>query len=179
MPRIVYRHELVQRFIVSAIGEPGQREFFIQIKSESGINTVAVEKEQVRVLALQFDELIKELRRNGSLNKPESSVMAKIDNEPLEIPIESDFQVGVINLSWSEKRIQITLQAISSDDELLLDDLDSGPDLIFANIPIDIVKGFCLRAKNLMEAGRSACPFCALPVNPNGHLCPRANGYRR
>ena len=28
MPRIVYRHQPATRFIVSAIGEPGQRQFF-------------------------------------------------------------------------------------------------------------------------------------------------------
>jgi uncharacterized repeat protein (TIGR03847 family) len=179
MPRIVYRHDFVTRFLVSAIGEPGQREFFLQIKSESGINTTAVEKEQVRALSLQFEELLKELRRSGSLSKSESAIAAKIDSDPLEIPIESDFQVGVINLSWSDKKIQIVLQAISSDDEILLDDLDSGPDLIFASIPVEIIKGFIIRARNLMDSGRSACPFCSLPVNPNGHLCPRANGYRR
>ncbi|MSY75448.1 MAG: DUF3090 family protein, partial [Actinobacteria bacterium] len=31
----------------------------------------------------------------------------------------------------------------------------------------------------VVSAGRPACPFCSLPVDPNGHLCPRANGYRR
>ena len=48
MPRIVYRHNSPERFIVSAIGEPGQREFFIQVVSSEGVNTIAVEKEQVR-----------------------------------------------------------------------------------------------------------------------------------
>jgi hypothetical protein len=23
------------------------------------------------------------------------------------------------------------------------------------------------------------CPFCGIPIDPNGHLCPRSNGYRR
>ncbi|NDH38436.1 MAG: DUF3090 domain-containing protein, partial [Actinobacteria bacterium] len=23
------------------------------------------------------------------------------------------------------------------------------------------------------------CVFCGGPINPGGHLCPRANGYRR
>ena len=26
---------------------------------------------------------------------------------------------------------------------------------------------------------RPACPFCGGPVDPAGHLCPRANGFRR
>jgi uncharacterized repeat protein (TIGR03847 family) len=71
------------------------------------------------------------------------------------------------------------MQAASQDDELLIDDIDYGPDLIVANLKINQIKGFCDRANNVVNAGRPACPFCALPVDPLGHLCPRANGYRR
>jgi hypothetical protein len=28
-------------------------------------------------------------------------------------------------------------------------------------------------------AGRASCPFCGGPMDPEGHLCPRANGFRR
>jgi hypothetical protein len=31
----------------------------------------------------------------------------------------------------------------------------------------------------VIAAGRQPCPFCGLPINPEGHLCARANGYRR
>ena len=143
MPRIIYRHQPASRFIVSAIGEPGQREFFMQVKSENNFNTVAIDKGQVIALAERFEELIRELRR-GKLATPED----------------------------------LTAPAVQ-DDELLIDDIDYGPDLIVANLKINQIKGFCDRANNVVNAGRPACPFCALPVDPLGHLCPRANGYRR
>lgn len=179
MPRIIYRHDSPERFIVSAIGEPGQREFFIQVISDQSVNTIAVEKEQVRALSNQLSLLISEVRRGGLISKLESSVPAKIDNQPLQIPIEPDFQLGIANIAWSNKQIEITFQAISSEDEVLLDDLDSGPDLIIILTSIDLVKGFCVRAEQVVSSGRSACPFCNLPINTTGHLCPRANGYRR
>jgi uncharacterized repeat protein (TIGR03847 family) len=179
MPRIIYRHDDVSRFIVSAIGQPGEREFFLQVKSIEGINTIAVEKEQVRVLALQMENLITELRRSSLIDKNSASVAARIDNDPLELPIEADFQLGVASIAWKNKAIEITLQAISSDDLILLDDLDDGPDLVIAKLSIEIAKGFCQRADDLVKKGRSACPFCGLPINISGHLCPRANGYRR
>ena len=179
MPRIIYRHENIFRFIVSAIGEPGEREFFLQIKSPDGINTIAVEKEQVRALSEQISNLIAEVRRAGLVGKNDISIAAKIDNEPIEFPIEKDFQLGIANLAWKNKEIELTLQAISSDDLLLLDDLEEGPDLIIFSIPIDLAKGFCVRANDLINQGRPACPFCGLPMNASGHLCPRANGYRR
>lgn len=60
MPRIVYRHEPATRFIVSAIGQPGEREFFIQVKSKDAINTLAIDKNQVVALTQRFEELVRE-----------------------------------------------------------------------------------------------------------------------
>ena len=69
MPRIIYRHQPATRFIVSAIGDPGERQFFIQVKSADGINSVTLEKSQVIALTQRFEDLIRELRR-GKLVPP-------------------------------------------------------------------------------------------------------------
>lgn len=179
MPRIVYRHQPVNRFIVSAIGEPGQREFFLQVKSEANLNTVAIDKGQVIALSERFEQLIRDLRRGKMATPEELSAPAVQDDAPLELPIESDFTVGIISISWENEYVIVNIQAASGNDELLIDDIDFGPDLIIANLKINQIKGFCQRANIIVNAGRPACPFCALPVNPQGHLCPRANGYRR
>jgi uncharacterized repeat protein (TIGR03847 family) len=113
------------------------------------------------------------------LTTEELSASPLIDDKPLELPIEQDFQIGVISITWESDHVVVNIQAASQDDELVLDDLESGPDLVIATLQINQVKGFCERAKMVVSAGRPACPFCSLPVDPNGHLCPRANGYRR
>ena len=38
---------------------------------------------------------------------------------------------------------------------------------------------FAQRALAVVAAGRPPCPFCGKPLDPSGHVCPRANGYRR
>jgi uncharacterized repeat protein (TIGR03847 family) len=38
---------------------------------------------------------------------------------------------------------------------------------------------FASRAASVVSAGRPSCQFCGGPVDPSGHLCPRANGFRR
>lgn len=177
MPRVIYRHQPATRFIVSAIGEPGERQFFIQVKSSEGLNSVTLEKTQVIALTERFEELIRELRRGKLATVADLS--AAVDNLPMELPIDEDFQVGVISITWEKDLVFVNIQAISQDEDLILDDLDSGPDLIIATLRIDQVKGFCERAKSIVNAGRPACPFCGLPIDPLGHLCPRANGYRR
>jgi len=167
MPRIIYRHQPATRFIVSAIGDPGERQFFIQVKSADGINSVTLEK------------LIRELRRGKLVPPADLSAVADVDDLPMELPIDEDFQVGIISITWENDLVVVNIQAISQDDDLILDDLDSGPDLLIATLKINQVKGFCERAKTIVSAGRPACPFCGLPIDPLGHLCPRANGYRR
>ena len=179
MPRIIYRHQPATRFIVSAIGDPGQRQFFIQVKSADGLNSVTLEKNQVIALTERFEDLIRELRRGKLASADDLSAATEIDNETMELPIDEDFQVGVISITWESDHVVVNIQAASQDDELVLDDLESGPDLVIATLQINQVKGFCERAKMVVSAGRPACPFCSLPVDPNGHLCPRANGYRR
>ena len=73
MPRIIYRHQPATRFIVSAIGDPGERQFFIQVKSDDGINSVTLEKSQVIALTQRFEDLIRELRR-GKLASTSRSI---------------------------------------------------------------------------------------------------------
>jgi len=63
VPRIIYRHEPATRFIVSAIGDPGQRQYIIQVKSVDGLISVTLEKSQVFALSERFEELVRELRR--------------------------------------------------------------------------------------------------------------------
>ena len=179
MPRIIYRHQPATRFIVSAIGVPGERQFFIQVKSSDGINSVTLEKSQVIALTQRFEDLIRELRRGKLASVVDISATAVLDDLPMELPIDEDFQVGVISITWENDLVVVNIQAISQDDDLILDDLDSGPDLLIATLKINQVKGFCERAKTLVSSGRSACAFCGLPIDPLGHLCPRANGYRR
>jgi uncharacterized repeat protein (TIGR03847 family) len=152
MPRIIYRHEPATRFIVSAIGEPGQRQFFIQVKSADGLNSVTLEKNQVIALTERFEDLVRELRRGKLASTEDILAGAEIDNESMELPIDEDFQVGIISITWENGLVVVNIQAASQDDELVLDDIDYGPDLLIASLRISQVKGFCERATALVNA---------------------------
>ena len=91
MPPVVHRFDPPERFVVGTVGAPGQRTFFLQARDGARLTSVALEKQQVQILAREVDELL----------------------------------------------------------------------------------------DKLIEAGRETCPFCGGPMDPGGHLCPRANGFRR
>jgi uncharacterized repeat protein (TIGR03847 family) len=61
---------------------------------------------------------------------------------------------------------------------LEFDDSDpEGPDLVRVRLTPLAARAFVERALRTVAAGRPPCPFCGLPLDPTGHICPRKNGY--
>ena len=54
-----------------------------------------------------------------------------------------------------------------------------GPDTLRVWMAPANARAFAERARTVVAAGRPPCPFCSQPLDPQGHICPRANGYRR
>ena len=187
MSRITTDHDPVDRFTTGTVGVPGERTFFLQARSVAGLSSVALEKTQVEALAERLKTLVRELRREGIASLDELSVVHLADSEPLDFPIEEDFRVGIIGISWDEsiQRINIAIQAMAGEgiEDLLDDDeaiqIEDAPELVRVWLRIHQARTFIDRASLVINAGRSVCPFCGLPINVDGHLCPRANGYRR
>ncbi len=55
------------------------------------------------------------------------------------------------------------------------DDLD----VLVVRMTGAMARAFARRTRSVVEAGRPACPLCHQPLDPQGHICPRQNGYRR
>ena len=72
-------------------------------------------------------------------------------------------------------------EADEADEEpatLEFDDSDpDGPDLVRVRLTPLAARAFVERALRTVAAGRPPCPFCGLPLDPTGHICPRKNGY--
>ncbi|MEI6648767.1 MAG: DUF3090 family protein [Actinomycetes bacterium] len=186
MSRIEYRHDRVERFVVGTVGLPGERSFFLQIQSSDISNCVAIEKSQVAALSERFQELIRELKRSQLASLDELGLPGSVDDRELEFPITEDFQVGLIGISWDgqTQRVGIEIQAFVETETEGLDELEDlvdteEPDAILASLRIHQVRAFCKQADRVVASGRAPCPFCGLPVDAMGHLCPRSNGYRR
>jgi uncharacterized repeat protein (TIGR03847 family) len=181
MPRILL-FDPVERFVVGTVGIPGERTFFLQARTGSRLVSVSLEKAQVAAIADRVLQIIREIRLSEPL-----IVIERVgyDDQPLESPIDEEFRVGVIGLAYvSDRRlIEIDLQAITdsdnADDELLGIDTSSDQDILRILMTLGYAESFAKRANTVVAAGRAPCPFCGGPIDPNGHLCPRSNGYRR
>jgi uncharacterized repeat protein (TIGR03847 family) len=180
-PRI-FLFDPVERFVVGTVGAPGERTFFIQARTGTRLVSVALEKAQVAAIADRVLQILREIRLSDPLSTFEK---VGIDDKPLETPIDEEFRVGVIGLAYvsDRKMIEIDLQAIAGsdnpDDELLAIESAVEQDILRVIISLGYAERFAKRANSVVAAGRTPCPFCGGPIDPNGHLCPRANGYRR
>ncbi len=189
MAPIVHGFDPPERFVTGTVGEPGARTFFLQARTGSRITSVSLEKQQVAALAERVDELLDEVMSNQASQSvvPAVAPLALDDSDPLEQPIDEEFRAGTMTLSWdpSDERIVIevfpyTEAAVVSPDQVDEDFEEPEPDEVFlVRITAAAARSFVKRAEQVLEAGRPSCPFCGNPIDPNGHLCVRANGFRR
>lgn len=175
-----------ERFVVGTVGQPGDRTFFIQAETGSRLISVSLDKSQVQALADRLVIMLREIKQSNPL-----FTLKKLpkDDAPLTTPIEEEFRVGVIGIAFDDnaEKIQIDLQSFTEDsneteDDLEfidVDDLSDDQDVLRVIITPGQADQFSKRALIVINAGRLPCPFCGFPIDPRGHLCPRANGYRR
>lgn len=170
----------VSRFTVGTVGVPGERTFYLQIRAGNEVISTSLEKSQVAVLSERLNYMLKEIRLAHPLITRPQLIR---DSLPLETPVMDEFRVGSMAIFFDAEteKIQIDLRELNIGDEDVDDELLTIEDLQVLRVFITVsqAKSFHDRAELVVAAGRQPCPFCSFPIDPQGHLCARANGYRR
>jgi uncharacterized repeat protein (TIGR03847 family) len=188
MAPVIHSYDPPERFVAGTVGPPGQRTFFLQARAGARITSVALEKQQVAVLGQRIDELLDDvLRATEGAGIPALAPVDLEDADPLDQPIVEEFRAGTMTLSWdaSDERVVVevfpyTEDAVAAPDQPEEEIDEPEPEEIFlVRLPAGLARAFSKRAASVVAAGRQPCPFCGGPMDPDGHLCPRANGYRR
>lgn len=183
----VFDFDPPERFVADTVGPPGQRVFFVQATRGPQVVTVALEKEQVRLLGESIGELLDQVvGAEGSLEAG-----ARVaDTAPLGTPIEEDFRVAKLGLSWDHGRQVLVIEASDTPDPDEggadpTDDPSADAEEVAPEQGLRVSLGpaqaraFAVRCARAVAGGRPSCPFCGSPLDPSGHICARANGYRR
>ncbi len=185
MPRQVYLFDPPERFVAGTVGQPGDRTFYLQASGAGRTVSVALEKVQVQVLADRLEELLDTVRRSTDADVPVVAPRELEDTAPLDAPVEEEFRVGTMGLAWETDGERLVVEALAQaedDDEAAvepLSDVDEGPDALRVRLTAHMARAFIARAQRVVAAGRPPCPLCSLPLDPEGHICPRQNGHRR
>jgi uncharacterized repeat protein (TIGR03847 family) len=204
MTRRVYLFDSPDRFVAGTVGQPGNRTFFVQAREGDRIASVVLEKVQVAALAQRLGELLEELRRRG-VEAPDTIAPSDVDERPLDEPLVEAFRAGTLTIGWDPQNERVVLEALAMTDEdemetegededemetegededeglfdaLSLADGDTdGPDFVRVRLTTAETAAFVERSLRVVAAGRPPCPICGRPLDPQGHLCPRKNGY--
>ena len=124
----------------------------------------------------------------GAAAVPPSSNRTR-DTDPLDAPITEEFRVGTMTIAWDPSIDRVVIELFSNVDVEEGDDEEAeaaeeseainADEVFVVKITAAYARDFVARANALVSAGRPPCPFCLQPLDPQGHICPRANGYRR
>jgi uncharacterized repeat protein (TIGR03847 family) len=170
----------VTRLTADAVGEPGQRTFYLQAADARGDQvTLLVEKEQVRRLAENLETWLPELAA-GRPEDPVEAAAAEAAELALAEPLEPDFRVGQLSLSYDAERDRVLVVAT----ELQVEDEDEDP--LDALEPLEVrltvtraqLRVLARHGAQVVARGRPLCPLCGNPLDPTGHICPALNGHR-
>lgn len=178
MTRRIHSYVDPQRFIAGTVGMPGERTFYLQAHDGASMTSVSLEKSQVQMLADRVERLLTQA------GVPLTS--GPDDTAPLAVPLEEEFRVGALGIAWlsgdgdEAGRILIEAHMLGEAEAAEPgDDAGDAADTLRVSLSADAAAAFARRAHALVAAGRPPCPFCLQPLDAAGHVCPRANGFRR
>jgi uncharacterized repeat protein (TIGR03847 family) len=169
----------VTRLTADAVGVPGQRTFYLQAASGPDQVTLLVEKEQVRRLAESLQSWLPELAADRP-EDPEEARSAEAGELALSEPVEPDFRVGQLSLSYDPERDRVVVVATElqagGDEEP--EELAPDPREVRLFVTRPQLRVLARHGSQVVARGRPPCPLCGNPLDPSGHVCPALNGHR-
>ncbi|MUK01239.1 DUF3090 family protein [Vibrio cholerae] len=177
MPTTVHEFAWPDRVVVGTIGVPGERTFYLQVRTGKQIVSIALEKQQSAQLAEKIDEILDQLVSldGNPFSVPTNTPLELVDNDQLE-PVEEQFRTGVMSLGWDPTTAQIVIEAypiaeVEDEDALLeIDDADAA-EMLRVRMPVGTARAFTKRTREVVGAGRPLCVLCGQPMDADGHTC--------
>ena len=152
-------------------GEPGHRTFHLALEAGRAVATVWLEKEQLFQLGLGLREALSSLSAEER-DSPGGPVAPEWSGEELSL----DFKAGQMSLAYDRESNSFRLTAYElqqEDSEISPEDASS---VSFSSTTTQAAK-VAEEALQICAAGRPRCFLCGLPIDPEGHVCPRSNGH--
>lgn len=152
-----------EQFVAGALGEPGNRHFYLQVTAAGETLWLHAEKQQVSALGSQGLTLL----AAADIEPDDGSVANLKPDLVLREPEDEIFPVGDIQLAVLESEmIAVSITSAEDDEESIR----------FLVVP-EQIQAMAEVALDVVAAGRPICPYCHLPEDPDGHRCPATNGH--
>lgn len=145
-------------------GVPGKRTFYMLMGDNSTVVRLWVQKEHLLTLSDAIDQVLEEFKEH---NDPIASpISPNIDDSR----VDSEINVGSLALAVDHEKGQIGIFVYDRGSR------EGSPPSFRCWASPNMMNALARQIDEVCAAGRPTCPLCALPIDPTGHVCPRANG---
>lgn len=157
MDRVLYLFRQPDRFVVDAVGNLGQRTFYVQAVEDARTVSVLLEKQQIKVLGERICAVLQERSRQFGAELSTDATDEIDDIDPLAVPLEAEFRVGIIGLGWDSNSNSIVVELLAFSEEevdetVLFDETETGPDALRVFLSPVQAKEFAMRAELVSSA---------------------------
>lgn len=152
----------VNHLTAGAIGPPGERVFYLQVRNGEQVVSLRLEKAQVAALVAYLAALLADLPPPGDLPS---------DMDLIE-PVVAEWVVGSLGVSYDEETDRVLLLA----EEFVPEGEEGARARVFATR--EQMAALSQHGAEVVASGRPPCQLCGQPLDPQGHACPRLNGHR-
>jgi uncharacterized repeat protein (TIGR03847 family) len=149
-----------------AIGEPGRRRFRLLVKATSQTAAIWMEKQQLAGIAIWIDEVLERLDREQPNNDPE------VEPLPIEERFDVEFSATQIGLGYSEEDSLFEIHAFDQR-------MAGGAPAFRCLVSRGQSRVLTRKISEVVAGGRPICPLCDMPIDPQGHVCPKSNGHHK
>jgi len=159
-----YRLGAISRCSAEAIGVPGQRTFRLLLESGAASATIWMEKEHLLQLGTYIQEIVE------SLSGDTQAVAGA--------PPEPEWSGRLVSIDFKIEKLALGHDIASNCFLVVAHDIEE-QDSATVSFWLTMGQGQELskEALKVCAAGRPPCFLCGQPINPDGHVCPRANGH--
>jgi uncharacterized repeat protein (TIGR03847 family) len=163
----------VKSITVDAIGEPGQRVFFLQAKDDDQALSFILEKVQVESLSVAIARLLAEVSKQQTI-VDEKDFAFEEESMHIQPPVDPLFRIGEMGMAFEDEdqKIVLVLQEVPFGDVTA----ENAQKIALRCNPQQLA-ALSTWAMALVNRGRPICPYCNEPMEKD-HLCPKKNGHK-
>lgn len=177
MTNYLYDLNPIEHLIADAVGEPGNRTFFIQARAQSDLVSLVMEKQEVGSLAISVLQLLEELEKSYP-DLPHTSRSNQILQ--IEHPMDPVFRVGQLSIGYDEDDDMVWIVAkalmINEETQEIVDPNDDDVPGVRFVASRDKMRAMSEHALEILSQGRPVCPLCGRSIDREGHFCARTDG---
>lgn len=164
--QVKYPLGAVSSIDAETFGQPGRRTFRVTMEAGFARSHVWLEKEQLFQLGIYLQEAIRTLSDDDRQRRSE--------------PGEPPWSGGEKSVEFKASQLLLNYHVPANSFYLIAyegDEAEGETASISCWITPSQAERLGEEALRICAAGRPPCFLCGLPINPEGHVCPRANGH--